>query len=78
MGGRDKAFLRVNGETVFSRTLSLMRDCFPEILVVSNSPEKFAGYAVDVTADELPGLGPLGGLHAARPDHRVADGTPPG
>jgi molybdopterin-guanine dinucleotide biosynthesis protein A len=65
MGGRDKAFLRVNGETVFSRTLSLMRDCFPEILVVSNSPAKYAGYAVDVTADELPGLGPLGGLHAA-------------
>jgi molybdopterin-guanine dinucleotide biosynthesis protein A len=65
MGGRDKAFLRVNGETVFSRTLALMRDCFPEILVVSNSPGKYAGYAVDVTADELPGLGPLGGLHAA-------------
>lgn len=65
MGGRDKAFLRVNGETVFSRTLALMRRCFPEVLVVSNSPEKYAGYAVDVIADELPGLGPLGGLHAA-------------
>jgi molybdenum cofactor guanylyltransferase len=65
MGGRDKAFLRVNGETVFSRTLSLMRGCFPEVLVVSNAPEKYAGYNVDVTADELPGLGPLGGLHAA-------------
>lgn len=65
MGGRDKAFLRVNGETVFSRTLSLMRCCFPEVLVISNSPEKYAGYNVDVTADELPGLGPLGGLHAA-------------
>jgi molybdopterin-guanine dinucleotide biosynthesis protein A len=65
MGGRDKAFLRVNGETVFSRTLSLMRECFPEVLVVSNTPEKYGSYSVEVTADELPGLGPLGGLHAA-------------
>lgn len=65
MGGRDKAFLRVNGETIFSRTLALMRRCFPEVLVVSNSPEKYAAYAVEVTGDELPGLGPLGGLHAA-------------
>lgn len=65
MGGRDKAFLRVNGETVFSRTLSLLRRCFPEVLVISNSPEKYAGYSVEVIADELPGLGPLGGLHAA-------------
>jgi molybdopterin-guanine dinucleotide biosynthesis protein A len=74
MGGRDKAFLRVNGETVFSRTLDLMRRCFPQVLVVSNSPDKYAGYAVDVTADELPGLGPLGGLHAAlgRIDHPYA------
>ena len=27
--------------------------------------EQIGSYAVDVTADELPGLGPLGGLHAA-------------
>src|SRR5262245_56644322 len=65
MGGRDKAFLRVNGELVFTRTLALMRRCFPEVLVVSNTPEKYRGFAVDVIGDELPGMGPLGGLHAA-------------
>ena len=65
MGGRDKAFLRVNGETVFARTLALLRTCFPQVLVVSNTPEKYRGFAVEVTGDELPGLGPLGGLHAA-------------
>jgi len=65
MGGRDKAFLRVNGETIFARTLGVLRGCFPEVIVVSNSPEKYAGFGVEVTADELPGYGPLGGLHAA-------------
>jgi molybdopterin-guanine dinucleotide biosynthesis protein A len=65
MGGRDKAFLRVEGETVFARTLAVLRRCFSHVLVVSNTPEKYADYAVDVTRDELVGLGPLGGLHAA-------------
>jgi molybdopterin-guanine dinucleotide biosynthesis protein A len=64
MGGRDKAFLQVNGETVFSRTLGLLKSCFEQVVVVSNQPDKYASFEVDVTADELPGLGPLGGLHA--------------
>ena len=65
MGGIDKAFLRVGGETIFARTLGVLRRCFTHVVVVSNAPEKYAGYSVDVTADELVGLGPLGGLHAA-------------
>lgn len=64
MGGRDKAFLQVDGETVFARTLRVLRSCFAQVIVVSNTPEKYAGFAVEVTRDELPDLGPLGGLHA--------------
>lgn len=65
MGGIDKAFLRVGGETIFSRTLGVLRRCFTDVVVVSNAPQKYAGYGVEVTSDELLGLGPLGGLHAA-------------
>ena len=65
MGGRDKAFLRVNGETVFTRTLALLRRCFPDVLVVSNAPDKYLSFGVDVIPDEFRGYGPLGGLHAA-------------
>jgi molybdopterin-guanine dinucleotide biosynthesis protein A len=64
MGGRDKAFLSVGGQTVFERTLDVLRRCFSQVVVVSNNPEKYRGFNVEVTADELPGLGPLGGLHA--------------
>lgn len=64
MGGRDKAFLRVDGETVFARTLNVLQRCFAEVIVVSNTPDKYAEFAVDVVADELRGCGPLGGLHA--------------
>lgn len=64
MGGRDKAFLRVGGATAFDRILGTLRRCFQQVIVVSNTPEKYASYDVEVTPDELRGLGPLGGLHA--------------
>lgn len=64
MGGRDKAFLIVDGCTVFERTLAVLRQCFAHIIVVTNHPEKFAPYNVEIATDELPSLGPLSGLHA--------------
>lgn len=64
MGGADKAFLRVEGQTVFERTLSLLRRCFPQVVVVSNKPEKYAHFDVQVTRDEFLGYGPLAGIHA--------------
>lgn len=64
MGGADKAFLTVDGQTVFQRTLSLLQRCFPQVVVVSNRPEKYAPFDVEVTRDEFPGRGPLAGIHA--------------
>ncbi len=64
MGGRNKAFLQVDGETVLTRSLRVLRSCFRQVVVVANDPDRYAGFDVEVTADELPQLGPLGGLHA--------------
>jgi len=64
MGGADKAFLTVNGQTVFQRTLWVLRRCFPQVVVVSNCPEKYAAFDVQVTTDEFLGQGPLAGIHA--------------
>ena len=36
--GRDKRFLKVNGESVFYRTLSLLMDTFVETVVVLAEP----------------------------------------
>jgi molybdopterin-guanine dinucleotide biosynthesis protein A len=65
MRGADKAFLTVDGQTVFQRTLQLLWGCFPQVVVVSNCPEKYAAFDVQVTTDEFPGQGPLAGIHAA-------------
>ena len=64
MGGADKAFLTVEGQTVVGRALGLLRSCFPEVVVVSNRPDKYAALNVRVTSDEFRGRGPLAGIHA--------------
>jgi molybdopterin-guanine dinucleotide biosynthesis protein A len=64
MGGEDKAFLMVGGQSVFERTLTLLHRCFPQVLVVSNHPDRYRQFSVEVTTDDVPGLGPLGGLQA--------------
>ncbi len=71
MGGRDKAFLRLDGEIVVARIIGVLQACFPQVVVVTNRPEKYESFGVDVTHDELLGYGPLGGLHAAMGRVRV-------
>jgi molybdopterin-guanine dinucleotide biosynthesis protein A len=64
MGGTDKAFLRVGHRPIVERTLELFRGVFAEVVVVSNTPEKYAAYGIEVIADEFPHAGPLAGIHA--------------
>lgn len=74
LGGRDKAFILVEGRTIFDRIRSVLEPRVSEIVVVTPRP---ALYPADVrTADDrLPGCGPLGGLHAglhaARCEHAL-------
>lgn len=65
MGGRDKAFAAVDGEPIAVRTVRLFQRLFPEVLVATNRPERFAGLGVTTVADRFPGAGPLAGLHAS-------------
>ena len=55
----------VGDQFVIRRTIELLRQCFADVVVVSNQLEKFRDYDIVVTADEFPGCGPLAGIHAA-------------
>lgn len=57
--GRDKAFLRLHGQSLIDRALSLLEDLGADRILVSGSVE---GY--DCVPDLLPRCGPPGGLYS--------------
>jgi molybdopterin-guanine dinucleotide biosynthesis protein A len=65
MGGRDKAFAAVDGAPIAVRTVGLFHRLFPQVVVATNRPERFAGLDVETVTDLFPGCGPLAGIHAA-------------
>src|SRR5579864_1829110 len=66
--GTDKAFVKLNGQTLLQRALELVRPIGQKVWILG-SREKFGSYGT-VIEDEFPNHGPLGGIHAAL---RVSD-----
>jgi molybdopterin-guanine dinucleotide biosynthesis protein A len=61
--GIDKAFLRLEGETLLERALKTAASVAGEVLIVGDA-KKFAGFG-RVVEDVYRDRGPLGGIHAA-------------
>lgn len=62
MGNVDKAFLRYRGETFIQCLLKKVKG-YDEVLIVSNSPEKYRDVNIKVIEDKVKGIGPLGGIY---------------
>jgi molybdopterin-guanine dinucleotide biosynthesis protein A len=63
--GTNKALLLVDEqETLVSRVVANLRALSDDILLVSNTPELYAGLDVRHVSDQFQGAGPLAGLHA--------------
>ncbi|MHB8771006.1 MAG: molybdenum cofactor guanylyltransferase [Syntrophales bacterium] len=62
--GRDKAFLRIAGDTLFGRVLEIFGNSFDRLMLVGDHAERFAGYSLPVLPDIYPGSA-LGGLYTA-------------
>lgn len=67
MGGADKAFLTLGGDTLIARTIARAKPQVGELLVNANGdPARFAGFGLPVIADCIDGfLGPLAGILSA-------------
>ena len=62
--GRDKRFMKVSGESVFERTVSVLRSIFTENIVVLAEPiERLAAQDCSVVYDAIPNAGSLGGIY---------------
>jgi molybdenum cofactor guanylyltransferase len=60
--GRDKAFLEIDGKTLFERVLDLFRENFHRVVLAGNRAERFAAYNLPIIADLYPGSA-LGGIY---------------
>ncbi len=70
--GKDKAFLKLAGKTLFERILDLFRANFEQILLVGNQADRFAGYGLPIIPDIYTGSslgGIYTGLHRSTTEH---------
>ena len=64
MNGLDKAHLLIDTQSLIETTLRLLRQCFREVIIVSNGRRSFDFPRIKVVHDEKPGCGPLMGLYS--------------
>jgi len=64
-GGADKASLLIDGERIIDRQLAVLSAVADDIRIVSNDPDRYAGLAIPVIPDVIPGAGALGGVYSA-------------
>lgn len=64
MGGSNKAFLEVGGQTILSRLLVTIAPLFEEILLVTRRPEFYKDLPLRIVTDIYPARSSLTGIHA--------------
>ncbi len=63
MGGIDKALLEVGGRRLIERVATVVSRVFDDVILITNSPEKFSFLGLPMFRDLIPGSGALGGLY---------------
>jgi molybdenum cofactor guanylyltransferase len=63
--GTNKALLEVGGTGMLGRTAGLLRPLVGELFLVADDATPYAGLGLPVIPDVHPGLGAIGGIHAA-------------
>lgn len=62
--GRNKALEKIDGMTLIERVCSIFSSVFPQLLVVTNSPDEYVFLNIPITGDIIQGLGPIGGIYS--------------
>ncbi len=60
--GKDKAFVKINGLPLIESVIEVMGSVFQELIIITNSPNKYSRLGISVYQDAIKGLGPLGGI----------------
>jgi uncharacterized protein len=60
----DKPLLEINGQPIIERVAEAVSGIFEEVLLVTNTPEKYGFLGLPHVVDERPGFGPLMGIYS--------------
>jgi molybdopterin-guanine dinucleotide biosynthesis protein A len=63
--GEDKSFVPFSGRPLIQSVLDRLVPLFEDVIIVTNSPDRYTDFSVRVEKDLLPNRGPLGGIHTA-------------
>lgn len=63
--GQDKALLALGGHSLLVRAVAVLGSVVDEVVVVAPQGRGYARLGVEIVPDVRPGLGPVGGIHAA-------------
>ena len=61
--GFNKAFIDISGQSIIDRTVSLFKELFYEIILVTNDPAEYEKLGIFITIDIFKGAGSLGGIY---------------
>ncbi|MCI0548944.1 MAG: molybdenum cofactor guanylyltransferase [Candidatus Rokubacteria bacterium] len=64
MGGVPKALLEVGGERIIDRILRVLEQVADDILLVTNTPDRYASLGLTMVPDVFPDGGSLGGIYS--------------
>jgi molybdopterin-guanine dinucleotide biosynthesis protein A len=62
--GTDKAFLEIDGRPLVEHILEVFSTLFTRTIVVTNTPDRYREYDIEVTSDVLDIRGPLTGIYS--------------
>jgi molybdopterin-guanine dinucleotide biosynthesis protein A len=62
--GTDKSFVNVNGQSLIEQIVAKLTKLSEDVIIVTNSPEKYDHLEVRLVGDIYPGKGALGGIYS--------------
>ena len=62
--GTNKSFLRFGDKTIIENIIDLMHSLFPNVLLITNEPDLYRNFDVEIHEDIYRFQGPLAGIHS--------------
>ena len=62
---RNKALAEVDGHALIERVVGVLERLFPQVILITNTPDAYAHLGLSMFSDIIPGLGPIGGIYTA-------------